>query len=113
MTKVKASGADAVFYGGYYAEAGLLAKQLRQAGFKGTFMSGDGSEDPAFVEGRRCRRPPTARSCLPLPARHLPTSTQVQGGQRQRPGLYSTQAYDATNIFLAGSTDGNDDAPRT
>ena len=44
------SGADAFFYGGYYAEAGLLAKQLRQAGFKGLFMSGDGSEDPAFVK---------------------------------------------------------------
>ncbi len=49
VTKVKASGADAVFYGGYYTEAGLLAKQLRQAGFKGTFMSGDGAEDPNFV----------------------------------------------------------------
>ena len=24
VTKVKASGADALFYGGYYAEAGLL-----------------------------------------------------------------------------------------
>ena len=36
VTKVKASGADAVFYGGYYAEAGLLVKQLRAGGYKGT-----------------------------------------------------------------------------
>ena len=42
VTQVKASGADSVFYGGYYAEAGLLVKQLRNSGFKGTFMSGDG-----------------------------------------------------------------------
>ena len=40
---------DAVFYAGYYPEGGLLCKQLRQAGYKGLFMSGDGSEDPAFV----------------------------------------------------------------
>ncbi len=50
VTSVTSSGADAVFYGGYYAEAGLLVKQLRQAGYKGLFMSGDGSEDPAFVK---------------------------------------------------------------
>ena len=35
VTKVKSSGADAVFYGGYYTEAGLLAKQLRQARLQG------------------------------------------------------------------------------
>ena len=36
VTKVKASGAQALFYGGYYAEAGLLVKQLKDAGWKGT-----------------------------------------------------------------------------
>ena len=50
VTAVTGSGADSVFYGGYYPEAGLLVKQLRQAGYKGLFMSGDGSEDPAFVK---------------------------------------------------------------
>ena len=50
VTKVKASGADAIFYGGYYTEAGLLAKALRQGGFEGTFMSGDGAEDANFVK---------------------------------------------------------------
>ena len=40
VTKVKASGADALFYGGYYPEAGLLVKQLRQAGWKGTVHVG-------------------------------------------------------------------------
>ncbi|MBO9535014.1 MAG: branched-chain amino acid ABC transporter substrate-binding protein, partial [Solirubrobacteraceae bacterium] len=38
VTKVKASGADALWYGGYYAEAGLLVKQLRAAGWKGYFV---------------------------------------------------------------------------
>jgi branched-chain amino acid transport system substrate-binding protein len=50
VTKVKASGADALWYGGYYTEAGLLVKQLRSAGWKGTFLSGDGVNDPGFVE---------------------------------------------------------------
>ena len=50
VTKVTSSGADAVFFGGYYTEGGLFVKQLRQAGYKGLFMSGDGSEDPNFVK---------------------------------------------------------------
>ena len=32
VTKVKSSGADAVFFGGYYAQAGPLSKQLRDVG---------------------------------------------------------------------------------
>ena len=62
VTKVKASGADAVFFGGYYAEAGLLVKQLRDGRLQGPmFVSGDG------VEGPRLRQvpvpaPPRARS---------------------------------------------------
>ena len=61
VTKVKASGADALWFGGYYAEAGLLAKQLRAGGWKGTFLSGDGTLDPGFIEGAGAS-PPTARS---------------------------------------------------
>src|SRR4029078_2266929 len=50
VTKVTASGADVLFYGGYYAEAGLLVKQLRAGGWQGIFVSGDGSDDPGFIE---------------------------------------------------------------
>ena len=35
VTKVKDSGADAVFFGGYYEAAGRLAKQLADAGVDG------------------------------------------------------------------------------
>src|SRR5262249_15636870 len=39
VTKVKSSGADTLFYGGYYPEAGLLVKQLRAGGWNGYFVS--------------------------------------------------------------------------
>lgn len=92
VTKVKAAGADAVFYGGYYTEAGLLAKQLRQGGFKGTFMSGDGAEDPNFVKVAGAQAANGA--LLSAPAGPAPAGFGASG-------LYATQAYDATNIFLA------------
>jgi branched-chain amino acid transport system substrate-binding protein len=97
VTKVKASGADAVFYGGYYTEAGLLAKALRQGGFKGTFMSGDGSEDPNFVKVAGADAAEGA--VLSAPAGPPPADFAASG-------LYATQSYDATNIFLAALDDG-------
>ncbi len=96
-TKVNAAGADAVFYGGYYTEAGLLAKALRQSGFKGTFMSGDGSEDPNFVKVAGADAANGA--VLSAPAGPPPADFGASG-------LYATQSYDATNIFLAALDDG-------
>ncbi len=39
---ITASGADAMFYGGYDAQAALLAKALKSAGFKGITVGGNG-----------------------------------------------------------------------
>jgi len=97
VTKVKASGADAVFYGGYYTEAGLLAKALRQGGFAGTFMSGDGSEDPNFVKVAGAKGAEGA--VLSAPAGPAPADFGATG-------LYATQAYDSANIFLAAVDEG-------
>ncbi len=97
VTKVKASGADAVFYGGYYTEAGLLAKALRQGGYEGTFMSGDGAQDPNFVKVAGAAGAEGA--ILSAPAGPAPAGFGATG-------LYATQAYDAANIFLAALEDG-------
>ena len=43
---VSALRPEAVFFGGIYTEAGLLIKQLRAGGWRGTFMSGDGAKIP-------------------------------------------------------------------
>jgi len=101
VTKIQASGADAVYYGGYYTEAGLLVKQLRNAGFKGTFMSGDGSEDPAFVKAAGADAANGA--LLTAPAGPAPSdfNSRVKAATSADAGLYTTQAYDAANIFLA------------
>jgi branched-chain amino acid transport system substrate-binding protein len=101
VTKVKASGADAVFYGGYYTEAGLLAKALKQGGFAGKFMSGDGAEDPNFVTV--AGKDAAEGAVLSAPAGPAPSGFGATG-------LYATQAYDATNIFLAAVDAGKSSA---
>jgi branched-chain amino acid transport system substrate-binding protein len=102
VTAVTGADADAVFYGGYYAEAGLLVKQLRQAGFKGLFMSGDGSEDPAFVKAAGAQAADGAILTAPAGPAPADFDSKYQTVNNAPSGLYSTQAYDAANIFLAG-----------
>lgn len=49
-TKIKSSGADLVYFGGLHAEAGVLVKQLREQGWEGAFVSGDGIASAEFVD---------------------------------------------------------------
>jgi len=102
VTSVTGSGADAVFYGGYYPEAGLLVKQLRQAGYKGLFMSGDGSEDPAFVKAAGASAANGAILTAPAGPAPADFNTDYKAVNNSDAGLYSTQSFDATNIILAG-----------
>ncbi|WHS62438.1 branched-chain amino acid ABC transporter substrate-binding protein [Pseudomonas sp. G2-4] len=41
VTKIRAASTEAVYFGGCHPEAGPLARQLREQGYSGIFMSGD------------------------------------------------------------------------
>ncbi|MEO5373935.1 MAG: branched-chain amino acid ABC transporter substrate-binding protein [Alphaproteobacteria bacterium] len=41
VTKLKAAGADVLFFGGYKTEAGLIVRQMREQGMKTILMGGD------------------------------------------------------------------------
>lgn len=109
VTKAKASGADAIFYSGYYAEAGLFAKQLRAAGWEGDFVSGDGSNDPGFIEAAGAQAAEGAYftcPCAPATGEFLEKYEEVNG---QAPGTYSAEGYDSAKVLLEGIADGNTD----
>ena len=50
LTKIKGRKPDAVFYGGMDAQAGPMAKQMKQLGIKAKLMSGDGGCTPEFIK---------------------------------------------------------------
>ncbi|MFN2524643.1 MAG: branched-chain amino acid ABC transporter substrate-binding protein [Actinomycetota bacterium] len=50
VSAVEASGADALFFGGYDADFGKIVKQSRDAGLDITMMSGDGSLSSTFLD---------------------------------------------------------------
>jgi branched-chain amino acid transport system substrate-binding protein len=111
---VAAAQPDAIFFGGYYAAAGLLTKQLRDAGVTGTVVFGDGVLDPGYIEAAGAAAAEGAIitcPCAPI--------DQIEGGADfaaaysdafgQDAGTYSAEAYDAAGFFLAGIAAGAQD----
>ncbi|MFI5961777.1 branched-chain amino acid ABC transporter substrate-binding protein [Streptomyces asoensis] len=49
-TEVKNSGADVVYYGGEFPQAGPLSKQIKAAGAKIPLVGGDGIKDDNFIK---------------------------------------------------------------
>ena len=111
---MKAANPDVVFFGGYYEQAGRLKKQLSDAGV-------DASSSAATARSTRLRRrppatPPRARS-LSCPCYFASEAGPGKIGEFAKayeeingtvPGTYSTEAYDAANILMAGIKAGND-----
>ncbi len=49
VTKIKAAGAEVVYWGGLHTEGGLIARQLKDGGVAATMMSGDGITSDEFA----------------------------------------------------------------
>jgi branched-chain amino acid transport system substrate-binding protein len=110
VTQVVDSKADAVFFGGYYAEATILIGQLRDGGFEGTFVVADGVKDPAFLDaGEAAEGTIITCPCIPDtdPAvAEFAAAYEEEFGEA--PGTYAAEAYDSANIFLDGIGEGID-----
>jgi branched-chain amino acid transport system substrate-binding protein len=103
VSLVKNSGATVLFYAGYTEEAAPFLKQLRAAGWKGTFIGGDGINDANMISvtGQKDVEG-TLAGCPCAPA------TQAKGNfvadfkakYNVDPGVYADVSYDLANIFL-------------
>ncbi|MGA8112740.1 MAG: branched-chain amino acid ABC transporter substrate-binding protein [Actinocatenispora sp.] len=105
VAKVKSSKADAVFYGGYYAEAGPFLKQLRGKGVKATFVTDDGAKDEGLVKGAGNKAAEGAVMTCPCIPGDEAKGTFFEDYKKafsKDPGTYGPEAYDAANVFLDG-----------
>ena len=103
IAKIKTSGADVVIYTGYYSQAAVFIKQLRDSGSKAIFAGGDGvfnQEYPKLAgvaaEGSRITGVVTLGGADPKLEAIYKKSMGVSSG------VYSVESYDAANVFLAG-----------
>lgn len=105
IAKIKSSGANVVIYTGYYSAAIVFIKQMRAdsalksvvfAGGDGVFNADYGKLAGTSAEGTRLTGVPGLTDAAPSVAAAYVKS------MGSTPGVYSTESFDAANIFLSG-----------
>ncbi len=114
VTKIMSANPDGVYWTAYQGLGALLIMQLRQNGYEGVIMVGDGSSAQELIdlagpdaEGVYCTAPPVVD--------FLPAAQGFISGYNamfpREPGAYAGLMYDATYLLMdaierAGSFDG-------
>ena len=105
---VASSGADAMYYGGYDAQAALLTKALTAAGYKGLRMSGNGGKSSVFTKGAGAAGNGYYFACGCLDASSAAASAEAKAfnaaylAKYKTPSsTYSPEGYDAANAMIA------------
>jgi branched-chain amino acid transport system substrate-binding protein len=103
-TQVAAAGAQAVFYGGYDAQAGLFAQALAAAGFQGDKYTGNGGKSSVFTAGAGAAGDGWYFTCGCSDATKAPDAKDFtaayQAAFNTEPSTYSPEAYDAANALI-------------
>jgi branched-chain amino acid transport system substrate-binding protein len=115
--KVKNSGADAMFYSGYFPELALLTKALKAAGYTGTILSGDGSNDDEYIKQATpeiskdvilfC---PCGDANVDPNAKDFAAAYQTKFSKPA--GAYSPESYDAANAIITAMKAAGSDLTR-
>jgi branched-chain amino acid transport system substrate-binding protein len=101
VSKIKASGADLVYWGGLFTEGGLIVRQMRDQGVKAPLMGGDGITSDEFasvggpgVEGTLMTFPPDPRNNPEAKA-----AVEKFRANKFEPEAYTLYAYAAVQII--------------
>ena len=98
--RAQSSGADAVYFGGYYDTAGRLSQQLKQAGVTVPLMGGDGIFDQQYLTANPKAEGDLATN-IGAPAEESAAGQDFlaryrNAGYAEAAGWYGPYAYDAT-----------------
>ena len=114
VSKIKASGADVVYWGGLHTEGGLIVRQMRDQGVQAVMMSGDGITSDEFasiggpgVEGTLMTFPPDPRK-RPEAAKVL----KEFEAKKFNPEAYTLYSYAAVEIIKQAAEKANSLDPK-
>jgi branched-chain amino acid transport system substrate-binding protein len=107
IAKIKSAGANVVIYTGYYSQAAVFVKQLRDSGSTAVFAGGDGVFNQQFAvlagksaEGAKLTGVAGLADVDPKIEADFKAKIGVSSG------VYAVESIDATNIFLSGILNG-------
>ena len=105
VSKIKAAGADLVYWGGLHTEGGLIVRQMRDQGIKAPMMSGDGITTDEFasiggpgVEGTLMTYGPDARKNPAAKA-----AVDKFRAKKFEPEAYTLYSYAAVQVIKAAA----------
>ncbi|MBN8957426.1 MAG: branched-chain amino acid ABC transporter substrate-binding protein [Rhizobiales bacterium] len=106
VSKIKASGADLVYWGGLHTEGGLIVRQMRDQGVKAPLMGGDGitSDEFASIGGPGVEG--TLMTYGPDP-RKRPEAKEVVERFRKKnfePEAYTLYSYASVQVIAQAAT---------
>jgi len=104
IAKIKTASANVVIYTGYFPQAAVFFKQLRDSGYTGILAGGDGVLSPNFVtlapasvlEGVRL-----TAGTVPLAEIDPKLEDDFKKKMGKASGVYAAESIDATNVFLS------------
>jgi branched-chain amino acid transport system substrate-binding protein len=99
-TKVKSSGADVVYYGGEYPQAGPLSKQIKAAGAKIPLVGGDGIYSADFIKLAGASGTGDLATSVGAPVEELPSAKEFvanyeAAGYKEPFEAYGGYSYDS------------------
>ncbi|MFD9005988.1 branched-chain amino acid ABC transporter substrate-binding protein [Streptomyces sp. NPDC059582] len=99
-TEVKNSGAEAVYYGGEYPQAGPLSKQIKAAGAKIPLIGGDGIYADDFIKLAGASATGDLSTSVGAPVETLDSAKEFvanygKGGYKEAYGAYGGYSYDS------------------
>ncbi|CAH1676617.1 L-leucine/L-phenylalanine ABC transporter periplasmic binding protein [Hyphomicrobiales bacterium] len=114
VSKIKAAGADYLYWGGLHTEGGLIVRQMRDQGLKTVVISGDGITTDEFatiggpgVEGTLMTFPPD-------PQKRPEAAAVVKKFEAKnfKPEAYTLYSYAAVQIMAEGAKRANSTDPK-
>ncbi|MCU4180544.1 branched-chain amino acid ABC transporter substrate-binding protein [Bosea sp. BH3] len=114
VSKIKAAGADYLYWGGLHTEGGLIVRQMRDQGLKTVLISGDGITTDEFatiggpgVEGTLMTFPPD-------PQKRPEAAAIVKKFESKnfKPEAYTLYSYAAVQVMAEGAKRANSTDPK-
>jgi branched-chain amino acid transport system substrate-binding protein len=110
--RVSSMNPDVVFFGGYWAEAAIVVRSLRESKSQCVFVAGDGVLDQQFIElagGAAVGSVVFATGCGITPESGFYDSYQIRFNET--PGIYAAEAYDTATALILGIASGVESRP--
>jgi branched-chain amino acid transport system substrate-binding protein len=101
VSKIKASGADLVYWGGLHTEGGLIVRQMRDQGVKAPLMGGDGITSDEFVSVGGPGVEGTLMTFAPDPRKRPEAKAIVEKFRAKKfePEAYTLYSYAAVEVM--------------